>query len=715
MLHRKNYAHTVKAGSRNVVLFAAASLVWFVFRTGTKPTRIVYPCQRAALANISVFLGIMIPLSLTALLARTRRFLSRRMKTATVIAIIAVTAIIGGQILGAPQLAQAIDPRQEIHLLLEARNATVFPASDIFVVNGREPANLPDLINLMGGHGLPFYRSASAGTDRGPDGLIARDDVVLLKINEQWRQRGGTNTDLLKGLIQAIIDHPDSFSGEIVVADNGQGFGSMNWYQNNAEDISQSTQDVVDMFSPTHHVSTYDWQPIRGTRVQEYSDGDMADGYLLSNDTDPETGIYVSYPKFTTDYGTRLSFKHGVWNGTGYEKRLKVINLPVLKSHRIYGVTASTKNYMGVQSEGYSQPTGLANGHVSVGTGGMGTLLSETMMPTLNILDATWVNANPFPFASSGPATYYSTATRANVIMASVDPVALDYWAAKHVLVPAAHAIGYVDNRTLNPDNTVRLGLQEAFGVWLNLTKNELVADGFNVTTNEARMNVYIRDDQCPPAISLASPLNTTYGTPAMPLTVTSDEPTSWIGYSLDEQENLTMIANTSLTDLSDGAHSIVVYANDTSGNMATSAHIYFTVDTMPPEILEVAQTPPATDVLPDDGVEINATLTDHTSGIKQATLVYAFTNSTGPWIRVEAMVPLGANVWNALIPAFPRSTNVTYVVIAEDVAGHSIATSDLGYTYQYHVVPEFPALIILPLLVAATLITAISMRARKG
>ena len=76
-----------------------------------------------------------------------------------------------------------------------------------------------------------------------------------------------------------------------------------------------------------------------------------------------------------------------VSNGTGYEKRLKVINMPVLKSHVWYGVTASLKHYMGVQSEGEQVGVGLANGHDTVGTGGMGTLMVETGLPTLNIID----------------------------------------------------------------------------------------------------------------------------------------------------------------------------------------------------------------------------------------------------------------------------------------------------------------------------------------
>ena len=56
--------------------------------------------------------------------------------------------------------------------------------------------------------GTPFYavRNGTPST-----GLIAKDDVVIIKVNSQWDERGGTNTDLVKALIQAIVDHPDGF------------------------------------------------------------------------------------------------------------------------------------------------------------------------------------------------------------------------------------------------------------------------------------------------------------------------------------------------------------------------------------------------------------------------------------------------------------------------------------------------------------------------
>ena len=473
--------------NKSLLILGFASLLWFLFRTGTKPSRIVYPCQRAALANSSMLLSASIPLSLATVFTKTKKFLSSKKGTTLALLIIVAVVISGEVFWGSLRPAVAVNPNQEIQLTLEPRNATSFPASDLYVVNGRTHAHINELINLMGFHGLRFYKSGTTGVNQGPDGLIARDDVVLIKINMQWPERGGTNTDVLKELIQAIVDHPDAFVGEIVVADNGQGRGSMDWPQSNAENITQSTQDVVNMFSATYNVSTFSWEPIRYTRVNEYSAGDMTNGYVVYTTADPETGIYVSYPKFRTQFGTYISFKYGIWNGTGYEKRLKVINIPVLKSHGSYGVTASLKHYMGVQTQG------LANGHSKVATGGMGTLMVETGLPTLNIIEAIWVNANPPPSSLTGPSTPYNRATRVNVIMASTDPVALDYWAAKHVLVQTAHIIGYNDTHTLDPDSTDRTGVSdEAFGIWLNLTKNEILAGGYNVTTDENHMNVYI-------------------------------------------------------------------------------------------------------------------------------------------------------------------------------------------------------------------------------
>jgi hypothetical protein len=58
--------------------------------------------------------------------------------------------------------------------------------------------------------------------------------------------------------------------------------------------------------------------------------------------------------------------------------------------------------------------------------------------------------------------------------------------------------------------------------------------------------------------------------------TFTVSETTSWIGYSLDGQMNVTITGNITLSGLSEGSHSLIVYANDTAGNVGHSDSVYF-------------------------------------------------------------------------------------------------------------------------------------------
>jgi hypothetical protein len=63
-----------------------------------------------------------------------------------------------------------------------------------------------------------------------------------------------------------------------------------------------------------------------------------------------------------------------------------------------------------------------------------------------------------------------------------------------------------------------------------------------------------------------------------LPLNFTVDSPTSWTGYCLDGQVNVTVTENFTLTTLPSGSHTLTIYANDTVGNMGASGTILFTV-----------------------------------------------------------------------------------------------------------------------------------------
>jgi hypothetical protein len=72
------------------------------------------------------------------------------------------------------------------------------------------------------------------------------------------------------------------------------------------------------------------------------------------------------------------------------------------------------------------------------------------------------------------------------MIAASVDPVALDYWASKNVLIPAAKAAGSNRFSSMSPDGKE----PGTFGYWLRLSMNELVKAGFTVTMDESNITV---------------------------------------------------------------------------------------------------------------------------------------------------------------------------------------------------------------------------------
>ena len=485
----------------NLFIFGLLSGIWFLVRTGRKPSRAMYPCQQAALFNTNIWIASYV-LPVVMATERMSTIFQDRKKVMAVVGIVTIAAGIGGyswyltQSVTGQSIEQAIT---EYGLTLDARTASVLPASDIFVVTGTDGADdgVEALIGMMGEQGLLFYKSMSSGRDKGPDGLISADDVIIIKVNCQWDERGGTNTDLLRSLIQTIIDHPDGFTGEIIVSDNGQGEnrgslrlgGSFTYLENNALDPAQSIQKVVDSFAESHKVSTYLWSDITETRVYEYIEGDFDDGYIVNTTANPGTGIMVSYAKFKTEYGTFVSFKKGVYDyesNTYDNERLKVINLSMLKSHSVYGVTASVKNYMGVPSDVItSEISGrsLAT-HSTIGRGGLGTLMVETRYPVLNIIDAIWINAVP----GNGPWTPYESATKTSIITASKDPVALDYWSVKYILHQAWQVRTNTDSESMNPDNTT----PGFFGYWLRLSMDELIRGGYQVNIDEEHMNVYL-------------------------------------------------------------------------------------------------------------------------------------------------------------------------------------------------------------------------------
>jgi hypothetical protein len=108
---------------------------------------------------------------------------------------------------------------------------------------------------------------------------------------------------------------------------------------------------------------------------------------------------------------------------------------------------------------------------------------------------------------------------------------------------------------------------------------HNLIINGASVFgTSYGSDHVYFEVDTLPPKITVLPIENETCNVAQVPLNFTVGEPTSWVGYSLDGQSNVTVTGNYTLNGLSYGLHELTVYANDTSGNMGASDMIFFTI-----------------------------------------------------------------------------------------------------------------------------------------
>lgn len=480
-------------------IIGLASLLWLIVRSGPKPTRYTYPCQRMAAANAAVWLSVFFIPALG-----LRRFkLNRLLTVCVLLAAVSISVVVPlmiqnrSAVLRLPQTANTIEDADisgklsALPLVITAADRSGTDISDVYVVRKTNGADdgLERLLSIMADDGRPFY---DLGSGTSPGGIIGSDDVVIIKVNSQWDSRGGTNVDLVRSLLEVLVSHPDGFKGEIVIADNGQSQfgssgrgGSLDWDRNNGLDRSVSMIDITREFATDFQVSAFIWDTLNASLVKEYSAGDERDGYIVSETPAERTGIIISYPKFKTVYGTKISFTRGVWDentGTYDNDRLKVINVPVLKSHAIYGVTGAVKHYMGVVSDKLTRH----NAHRSVGTGGMGSQMAMTRVPDLNILDAIWVNARP----GNGPSTSYDDADFTGIIAAGPDPAALDAWAATSILMQTASMLDYNGSGRMNPADR-RPG---SFGYWLEMSAVELRHIGRTSNTDIDKIRVVVSD-----------------------------------------------------------------------------------------------------------------------------------------------------------------------------------------------------------------------------
>ena len=115
----------------------------------------------------------------------------------------------------------------------------------------------------------------------------------------------------------------------------------------------------------------------------------------------------------------------------------------------------------------------------------------------------------------------------------------------------------------------------------ITLTDHYPLMQPFNFSNMELKMPEWATtafSEANRPVVSIDFPESLTYNGSNVNLTFTVDKSTSWLGYSLDGNDNVTIAGNTTLTNLSSGLHNVTVYAMDKNGNIGASETVTFSI-----------------------------------------------------------------------------------------------------------------------------------------
>ena len=331
--------------------------------------------------------------------------------------------------------------------------ATVYRA-----VNGSPSENLGKVFELMGG----------------VEKLIGSHDVVLIKPNAQWWNQGAPSLSAMHAFINLIMNRPGGFNGEVVLAENCHR-GPSPWTSTesgwahefernsdftNVSNLSQLSRILKDKYR--ERFSTCHLIDVDGGNKRVYgpSDGpgyvycDGSKGVPLIPYENEASGpnhraTIMTYPIIRTEKGTLIDFKNGVWEKGSYTGQpLRFINFAALNHHSPYcGMTSTIKNYMGITdlSGGpdphhggrltkeyynfHSFPFNKWSSGPEPGMlgGAIGSFMKTIRKADLNITTAEWVGLSS---RTDPPVSH------ARAVLASTNPVALDYHGGKYILFP---------------------------------------------------------------------------------------------------------------------------------------------------------------------------------------------------------------------------------------------------------------------------------------
>jgi parallel beta-helix repeat protein len=228
--------------------------------------------------------------------------------------------------------------------------------------------------------------------------------------------------------------------------------------------------------------------------------------------------------------------------------------------------------------------------------------------------------------------------------------------------------------------------------------------------------------DTVPPSGSIKVAEGSVYtNTFSVTLTLSATDETSGVAQMCFSNDNVTWsswetYAESKLWLLQgeDGAKTVYVQFRDNAGLMSMCLDSII-LDTASP-LIGIPSRLPSGDVFLGQPVRVSVNVTDAVSGVKNVTLYYTVNNGIS-WVDLIMNFNSSVGLYEVTIsgdPSLSIGTTVKYKIVAYDNAENQAVGEGTGPKYIYGVVPEFPAGMVVPLLMLLALVAVALAKVRR-